>query len=285
MKSLILILTACGFVFTCAGQENQEMVYKSGFIFRQKQLKKRGDLFVIQPAKKEQQDTVGSFLLAGAAQTTWIVKSNMAAYNQYRAMTIPSKRLLGSITKRNEDSVFIKFWPIVNDPFKDQKNLVNTSSADSNFVYVIKKWKGSKAKFDFPFKFNQLMATNLPFRVLTKTGDLESEFLNANISLQHVRGSNRIYKSVLMSPRSRYYAVGPYVGLSAIDNPVTTKKEFGLNAGVNLVLGLQSLNLTVAYGFQKGFKTGTKDIQPYIGFGIGFDLLETFIPEIKSEEE
>ncbi|WBX96048.1 hypothetical protein [Chryseobacterium gambrini] len=201
-------------------------------------------------------------------------------------------RLKGTIKKRDGDTLFIKFWNISNDVGieynKKMKNgqikYIDRTDNGKNYIYILKGEETSKSHFDIPYRFSQLMATNIPFRVLLKSGTLESDFLNANATFVWVRGTSRIFKSEFVEQRNRYLAYGPFLGLSSIDNPVTDKKEFGLNYGVNLMGGIQGLNIVVALGFQNGFKQETKNIQPYLGFGIGFKLFETFSPEIKNKE-
>ena len=44
------------------------------------------------------------------------------------------------------------------------------------------------------------------------------------------------------------------------------------------------LNLVLAIGAENGFSRATKKLNPYIGFGFGFSLAESFEPEIEVEE-
>lgn len=151
------------------------------------------------------------------------------------------------------------------------------------------RWKGGKHHFDVPYRFSQLMATNIPFRVFiggSKPGNVESEFLNANVSLVCVKGATRIFESELVAARPRYWAWGPYLGLTAITNPENTdRKEFGMNGGINLIGGIQGVNAVVALGAQSGFTKATNDVQWYFGFGVGFKIFELFSPEIKNKKD
>lgn len=287
MKKIITVFL----ILICISKLNaQEMAYKFGYIFKSSLLSKDRKLFLIKKIPKNVKDTIGIFFNPSGANQTYITKDYSIKVDTFPTKLIAFK-LKGSIVARNEDSIFIKFWDITNDPsiYQDNDSFVNSANNGKDFVYKIDSagWKESsffRGKFfDFPFRFTQFMATSLPFRVLTKSGNLESDFLNANIAYLAVAGHTRIFKSEFVKPRNRYFAFGPYLGLSSINNPVTTKKEFGLNYGLSIVCALQGFNITVAYGFQNGFQKETKEVQPYMGFGIGFKLLETFAPEIKSK--
>lgn len=263
------------------------MAYRFGYVFKKDRLEKKGKLYLVEKQKGKIPDTTGSFILG--EQKIFITKEKNQD-DRYVLKSIAGK-LKGIIKERSGDTLFIKFWDITNesDSFKTTGNFVNENNNGKDFIFIIDSMKydtsiWAKGKFlDIPFRFNQFMATNLPFRVLTKSGNLESDFLNANIAYQFVSGSTRIFDSEFVEPRNRYFAYGPYLGLSSIDNPDTQKKEFGLNYGINAVVSKQGLNIIIAYGFQNGFKTGTKEVQPYLGFGIGFELVETFNPEIKTK--
>lgn len=204
--------------------------------------------------------------------------------------TIHSK-LVGIITKRNEDTLFIKFWDITRDtnlPTDNNSNIITSADNKKKFFFLLKSddWSGKNCHFDIPYKFNQLIATNIPFRAIlngSRKGEVEAEFLNANASFVMIRGSTRIFDNEFVKSRSRYWAWGPYLGLTAITNNESDKKEFGLNGGVNLMAGIQGLNTVLAFGAQRGFTSGTKDLEFYFGFGIGFKLFEMFSPEIKNK--
>jgi hypothetical protein len=292
MKNFLLLTCKLLFISNLFAQDGQDMAYNFGYLFKSSRLDSSGKLYLLKDSSLQIIEKIGEFTLNG--NTTSITnKKTIKSSQLFRKRIL--RQLKGTITQRNKDSVFIKFWNITdNSPFKarpDYSNFVNQTGNGEDFVYAIDSggWKTarlSKGKvFDFPFRFQQITATNLPFRVLTKTGDLESDFLNANASYLFVSGSTRIFKSEFIKPRNRYFAWGPYLGLSSIDNPQTSNKEFGLNYGLNGVFGFQAFNFTTAFGFQNGFKTDTKQLQPYIGFGIGFKLLETFSPEIKNKDE
>lgn len=266
----------------------------------------KGKLLKITESKLNSVDTVGFFEIDN--NKTYIKKNKIINKNIYSEKQILSK-LKGVVSQRNKDTLFIKFWniEIESDPVKGLRRdtIVNSADNSSDFIYVIDSlngWKKSNAirvkktlpfigikkyggYFDVPFRFKELMATNLPFRILTRTGKLESNFLNANIAYLFVYGHTRIFKSEFIKNKNRFKALGPYLGLSSIDNPVNDKNEFGLNYGINAIWGFQSFNITLAYGWQNGFKKETKEIQPYFAIGIGFKLLENFTPEIKNKGE
>jgi hypothetical protein len=211
-----------------------------------------------------------------------------------------AKKLKGIIKWRDKHRLLIRFWDIQNenskDKYKGNDSIVNSDDNKKDFVYVIDttKWKRSvkffgllpsNKCFDIPFRFNQFMATSIPFRIMLDSGDNQASFLNANMAYLFVFGSTRIYESEFVMPRNRYWAIGPYLGLSSLENPVTDKEEFALTYGANVVGSIHGLNLTVAFGGQNGFKNETNEVKYYIGFGIGFKLFETYTPEIKNKDE
>ncbi|MFD2585034.1 hypothetical protein ACFSR6_21230 [Pedobacter vanadiisoli] len=240
----------------------QENVFRSGFVFKKKYIDNTN--ISIYKISEETDRTTGKL-------TKKFEKKEI--YN----------KLIGVIKERNKDSLFVHFWDITKN-VSSTNNIITSEDNGSDYVIEVKKWNGNRSHLDLPYRFVQLMATNIPFRVLTKSGNLESEFLNANVSLVWVKGKTRLFKSEFVEPRNRYWALGPYFGLTAIDGSDTEKKQFGLNYGVNVMAGIQGINIIAAYGFQNGFKSDTKSIQPYFGFGIGFKLLEAFSPQIKNKD-
>lgn len=281
----------------------QEMKYDFGYLFKKKLLAHgslirvdetantteiiigkipANSLTVNEPGKSANQMTNTSEIL--------IKQTSNQVIKTFTRKSIYNK-LKGFIVKRGKDddndTLYIKFWNIVGEPdnLKSNNAMVNGNDNTKDFIFVIDPnyWKNNRS-LDIPYRAWQFSATNLPFRILTKSGDLESEFLNANLTFVRTFGHTRIFQSELVDPRNWSFSAGPYAGLSAIDNAVSGKKEFGLNYGLNGILAIQNVNITAAVGFQNGFKKDTKSLQPYIGFGIGFKLVEFFNPEIKTED-
>lgn len=300
MKALVFS-SILSLIFTSS--KGQEMEYGFGYLFKSS-LSFKGALFVIQNGTTTRTDNVGKInandlILADSVNPNQVFKnrSDVQIINQvnvetktYTPKTI-SNKLKGVITKRskdgNADSLFIRFWDIKNEPVALTANtsIVNSTNNGQDFVFVISPtYWNSHRSLQIPYRTFQFTATNLPFRILTKSGGLESEFLNANVSYIKTFGHTKIYKSEFIEPRNWSLSVGPYIGLSAIDNTLTDKKEFGLNYGLNGIYTVQNFNITAALGLQNGFKEGTKSLEPYIGFGIGFKLIELFTPEIKEQE-
>jgi hypothetical protein len=195
--------------------------------------------------------------------------------------------LIGTIDKRNKDTFDVHFWP----PLKLQaNNLVVDSTGivhDSDYVVVVKNWKLDERKYKqlvMPYKHQQLTATNIPFRIKFRDSTTyEGEFLNANVTYLWVCGKTKIFESRFVKPRNYSWSFGPYTGLSEIENPENEKKEFGFNLGLNVIYATGKLNFVLAGGAEKGFTKGTRKLNPYIGFGFGFSLAETFLPEIESK--
>jgi hypothetical protein len=303
MRVLLLILSLLLVRFS----NGQEMAYKFGHLFK-RSLSSKGTLYVVQEGTATRTDVVGKINAnelilispADASQTlrnsTDILLRNQATVETktYTPKTINSK-LKGVIQKRskdgNNDTLLIRFWDITNEPatFTANAAIVNSTNNGQDFIFVINPtyWATHRV-LQIPYRTWQFTATNLPFRILTKSGDLEAEFLNANVSFIKTFGHTKIYQSEFVVPRNWSLSVGPYLGLTAIDNPSATndnKKEFGLNYGLNGIYAVQNFNITAAFGFQNGFKEQTRSVQPYIGFGVGFKLVEFFTPEIKDKEQ
>ena len=217
----------------------QDIEYEFGYLFNHK-LNDKVKIILTDDSSKVKTDTLGTFEQNG--NTVLITKKTEQKISSGKEFKILSK-LKGIIKERNKDTLFVKFWDIVDSVgiVKNKSNNIDSTLNGKTFALKIKpnSWKTtflSKGKhFDIPYRFGQLLATNIPFRVLTKSGTLESDFLNANISYARVFGITRIYKSEFVKPRNRYFAFGPYVGLSAIDNLLTSNKEFGINYGGNLI--------------------------------------------------
>lgn len=259
-KKILFTLLLCVVVHWAYAQTG---VFKSGFVFRKDRFNK------LYGVKKD-----------GKIDTS-----------QQRVI---KNKLIGVVKERNEDTLSIVFWPLIDDEGLGQTvqgiKIIDSTDNKKKFYFLVKDgWKGKRRHFDVPYRFSQLIATNIPFRVFiggSKPGNVESEFLNANVSYVLVKGSLRIYESDLVAPRPRYWAFGPYLGLTAITNPdKTDRKEFGVNGGINLVAGTQGVNAVIALGAQSGFTRATNDMQWYFGLGIGFKIFELFSPEIKNKKE
>lgn len=281
----------------------QEMKYNFGYLFKKKLLT-HGSLIRVDESTNPTEIVIGKIPANSLTvndpgkPANQMTNSTEILIKQTSTQTIKTptskniyNKLKGFIIKRGKDddndTLYIKFWNIVKEPddLKSDNTMVNSNDNSKDFIFVIgpNYWKNHRV-LDIPYRAWQFSATNLPFRILTKSRDLESEFLNANLTFVRTFGHTRIFQSELVEPRNWSFSAGPYAGLSAIDNAVSGKKEFGLNYGLNGILAIQNVNITAAVGFQNGLKKDTKSLQPYIGFGIGFKLVEFFNPEIKTED-
>lgn len=277
---LVLLLLVFGKSFS------QDADYQFGYLFKKKILN-QGTLFQIIKKDSSFTKTIGSFVFND--NKTYSINTPEKVEKKIYIKRDIENWAKGIITKYSNDSIYIKFWRFKGATSQNNKDvnmtfLDSTNTGDTiNYVYHIKKWGNYKKRStDIPFRFWQFMATSIPFRSFTKTGKLEGDFLNANATFVKVSGHTRFYKSSFVKPRNRYFAYGPFLGLSTIENPVTSKDEFGLNYGVNIIGSIHGLNIIAAYGFENGFKSETNSVNPYFGFGIGFKLLDTFNPEIKT---
>jgi hypothetical protein len=198
-----------------------------------------------------------------------------------------STTLRGTIDKRSGDTLFVSMWPGL-DPSKSEIAIDNTKDRkDDEYMILVKNWNPNNRRYKsikIPFKYQQFTATNIPFRVkLRDSTVVQSEFLNINVAYLFIRGKNKIFESKFVKNRARSFGHGPFLGFSTIENPVTEKDEFGFNVGYNAVFTFGKLNFVIAAGTENGFTGHTRKLNPYVGFGFGFGLIEMFDPEIEKE--
>jgi hypothetical protein len=274
---LILLAVAMMFCNCIFAQQEHEF----GYLFKLN-LNSKGDFYQISKKPGKVIDTIGYI----NGSNTLILKSTSVNKTDLLKRSL-SSNLKGTISKRSGDTLFINFWKIVKESSNKSAalNIVNIKNSENDFIFVINDTSYVKGKyFNIPYRMGQFTATSLPFRVLLKGGKLESDFLNANVAYFSIKGRTKIFRNKLIKARNSFWGLGPYLGLSAIDNEETKNKEFGLNYGGSYIRSIQGLNLTVALGAQNGFKEGTRSVKPYLGFGIGFKLVEIFSPEIKDKD-
>jgi len=197
------------------------------------------------------------------------------------------KALIGIIKERNEDSLFILFWPFKKDAINKGPGFVNPDDEDSLFVLKINKWDKSAARHlikDIPYANTQITAVNFPIRVNLSDGSVETGFTNAAISVTRIRGQARIYKSALLEPRYRYWGYGFMFGVGSRKD-MNDKDEFSINYGLSFIGSMYGVKLIVAAGLENGFKTTSKKLAPFVGLGFGLDIYSVVNPEIKKKEE
>ena len=202
-------------------------------------------------------------------------------------------KLIAVIDKKNLDTLHVKFWPnltLSGSKLIPQNPNISTAPSvhDSSYIIHVGNWDLHKKKYRqviFPYRHKQLTATTIPFRIKFRDSTTyEGEFLNANVTYLWVRGITKIFESKLVKPRHHAWSFGPFLGLSEIENPENEKTEFAFNWGINGIFATGKLNLVLAIGAENGFSRATKKLNPYIGFGFGFSLAESFEPEIEVEE-
>ncbi len=186
------------------------------------------------------------------------------------------KSLLGVIDRRTGDKLYIHFYDIINSiAAAPAATYVDLTDNGKSFEYTITNWKKGK-KFNVPFKYKMLTATSLPFRINFSTGDTEAEFLNFNAAFLWVNGRTKFFKNEDIDPRNFQFGFGPYLGL--INIPLNDKNEFGITYGATVLFSVHKINLVGAFGLSNGFSKETKPTVSYLGFGIGFNLVELYDP-------
>jgi hypothetical protein len=199
----------------------------------------------------------------------------------------PTNSLKGVITGRSGDTLKIRFWDILHnsitapDPYYQSATIINSQDNGREFLYIISSTEWiDDVKFKIPFRFRTITATNIPFRVgLKGSKKIKADFLNANVSYFWIWGQTKFYKKKYIKERDSYFGLGPFVGLSSIDDPSSDDDQFGASYGVNFIYSVYDLNLVLALGADNGFKRETNHFQPYLGFGIGFKIVEITSPK------
>jgi hypothetical protein len=159
---------------------------------------------------------------------------------------------------------------------EDSTEYINNSLNGHYFVLNI-PWK-KRRTFTVPFAYRTITATSLPFRVDLTEGMTQSDFLNFNMAYLWVYGRTKYFKNDDINPRNVYLGVGPYVGLINIIVPSSANNAFGLTYGATAVLSIYNINLVSSFGISNGFTKITGTGTPYIGFGIGFNLVSLSDP-------
>ena len=136
----------------------------------------------------------------------------------------------------------------------------------------VDNYDDSKGKLDIPFSTWQLKEVTIPLRYNLSSGNMSSEFLNANMSYSHIWGNTRYYESEFVKPRDRYWGLGGFAGLGMTKNSLD-EDEVGVLYGANIILSAFNVSFLIAGGFESAIGKNSKT-SPYIGFGIGFDLFK-----------
>lgn len=204
----------------------------------------------------------------------------------YKRREIKEKIKVGKV-KINEshDTLTLVPWYNTNGATK-LKVYDDTSDVplnDNSEYFLVIDWPKNKIckYFILPlgYRHGQFAVTSLPFRISLKTGELENNFLNANLTYLFMFGKTRFYKSKFLDPRNNYWGIGPYIGASTIKDGTT--EYFGFNYGLNGIRSIKNIDLTLAIGAESSFKTKATDFNPYIALGIGIKLIDVYTPDNK----
>jgi len=271
MKNLSLVLL---FLFSVISVNAQES-FKKRYVFKRSKFKKE-HLFLISEEK-----------VKGVT-----VKS-------YKNKELGRSSRYGRITKRSQsgDTLFIHFWDIAKS--KDGPNLhvgspdtVNINDNGKEFAYVITKeqWEDNPTfihnyhRFRVPYKYQTITATNIPFRINVDSGNLIGEFTNFNLTYLWVFGRTKIFKKPFIEPRNFHVGIGPFAGLTSLETDEANKTMgLGISYGFNAVFSLSNFNLVGSCGFDTGFKGEAKKNDFWVGFGVGFNLVNLFNPHLEEK--
>ena len=215
-------------------------------------------------------------------------------------------RILKCVIKPNANKDTIEIMPwysdtnnvglLIDDETEEKVPLRN----DSKYVIAVSDLSdygatscGNYAMIKFNYYHRQLTATNIPV-ILNMTdykknnpGQIQANPLNANLTHLWVIGRTKIYQSKFVASRASCWGLGPFVGFSIVDSPSkdTTNlhnsqnnKIIGLNYGGNIIYSVYKLNFIFAFGAESEFYTRNNHFQPYLGFGLGFKLIDLMDP-------
>lgn len=183
-------------------------------------------------------------------------------------------KLKGIVKKLSDgkDTLSVSLWPITSTTKKGQTQFLNQDDNESKTLIKIVNWPTTNGykSFDLPFSATELFALTIPLRVNLSDGTVGSEFVNANVAYNWIWGRTRIYESKFVEPRTKYWGVGPFVGMATAKNEID-KDEVGLNYGVNGMFSAYGIKFVVSLGGESTFSRNGKT-NPILGFGFGFDL-------------
>lgn len=198
-----------------------------------------------------------------------IVPDNSKLINDVK--NIKKHYLYGLIDRRTDDTLFIHFWTIdpANDPLKTKPAYVNSDNNGDTFAYYIgDDWR----TLTVPFNYFMLTATAIPYRIDLKTGKTNADILDLNVACFYVLGRTKFFKNTDIDPRNTYFGIGPFVGLLPIPSDTEAAKAFSFTWGASGLYSLHGINFVASFGLEK------IHANPYIGFGIGFNLVNLFDP-------
>ena len=144
---------------------------------------------------------------------------------------IQSRKLVGELTGKNGDTLFLKFRSITpittpNSPF-NAPGVVNDQDNDADFAYIVpatgwvRPWGGrglfrnTRERFKLHFVYTSLAATAIPLRVglFRRPGETTSEFPAGSVAVFRVWGYSNIYRTAPLDKASyRVFGLGPFIG-------------------------------------------------------------------------
>jgi hypothetical protein len=185
------------------------------------------------------------------------------------------RKLKGIIDFRDGDMLYFHFWDITSGPTLSP-TYVTAADNGNDFTYQI-NWN-RKGNFSIPFSYRILTATNIPFKYDFFTKTTKADFLNFNLAYFFVFGRTKIYENDDIKPRNFYFGIGPYAGITSIEDNTQGFKRFGITYGASTVFSFYGLNLVESFGLENGFTNETSNPHFYIGIGLGYNLISLFDP-------
>lgn len=274
MKKLVLSILIMLYSYLAYSQQEYKFKYKFSpkvckrFHFENQYLfTNSGDFYTYEPS--------GIYLDGDDVD---IIESKVIKSNYIQRNFPPlAKAPVGRITKRSGDTLFIEFWQITGTGPIDE-----TLYNDKEFIYLLdNSWINNR--FRVPFRYRMMTAANLPFRITFNNGKLNADFLNFNVTYMFMRGKTTFFKQEFIKPRYRQFGLGPFLGMTSINDSEDELKEFGVAYGINAVISIiQDFNITVAFGFENGF-TNSNQNTSFVGIGLGYKLVDLYDPRPNEE--
>lgn len=210
--------------------------------------------------------------------------------------------LKGDMTlSKDGDTIFIKFWDITY-PDRQNSQTTNIRSYDNGSLFAYKITDDTK----IGFYGHGMTKITIPFRYrITADPDLEADFLNLGGTMMWYYGRSELFNPIENKiNRDLFFAFGAFVAFSGteLDSSSTNgylakgeKKNIAtFSYGIDIAFGINKFTILCALGFDNGigrtashwdqnnFTHGA--LHPWIGFGIGYGILE-FKNKNKSQEQ
>ena len=141
------------------------------------------------------------------------------------------RKLKGVIDFRESDTLYIHFWNITGGPTLPA-TCITAMDNGNDFTYQI-SWN-RKGNFKIPFSYRILTATDIPFKYDFITKKTKADFLNFNLAYLFIFGRTKVFQNNDIKPRNFHFGIGPFCGITSIEDTTQSLKQFGVTYGVSV---------------------------------------------------